>query len=66
MTEKKKIAKIVDKKINTRNANMIDNRDREGETLGSVGMTQLVPLKHIESTEKIHQSILPCVKHSVN
>ena len=31
MTDKKKVAKIVDKKINTRSANMIDNTQREGE-----------------------------------
>ena len=37
MTNKKDIAKIVDKKVNTRNARMIDNTQRQGETLGSVG-----------------------------
>ena len=35
--EKKDVAKLVDKKLNTRNGNMIDNTERQGETLGSVG-----------------------------
>ena len=37
MTDKAKVAKIVDTKVNTRSAKMIDNTDRQGETLGSVG-----------------------------
>ena len=37
MTDKKKVAKIVDTKVNTRSARMIDNTQREGETLGTVG-----------------------------
>ena len=55
MTEKKKIAKIVDKKINTRNANMIDNRDREGETLGSVGPFVKVTWNDAASTFKTYR-----------
>ena len=55
MTEKKKVAKLVDKKINTRNANMIDNTQREGETLGSVGPFVKVTWNDAASTFKAYR-----------
>ena len=54
MTDKKKVAKIVDKKINTRSANMIDNTQREGETLGSVGPFVKVTWNDAASTFKTY------------
>ena len=54
MTDKKKVAKIVDKKINTRSANMIDNTQREGETLGSVGPFVKVTWNDASSTFKTY------------
>ena len=54
MTNKKDIAKIVDKKVNTRNARMIDNTQREGETLGSVGPFVKVTWNDAASTFKTY------------
>ena len=54
MKDKKKVAKIVDKKINTRSANMIDNTQREGETLGSVGPFVKVTWNDAASTFKTY------------
>ena len=54
MTDKKKVAKLVDKKVNTRNANMIDNTQREGETLGSVGPFVKVTWNDAASTFKTY------------
>ena len=54
MKDKKKVAKIVDKKINTRRANMIDNTQREGETLGSVGPFVKVTWNDAASTFKTY------------
>ena len=54
MTDKKKVAKIVDKKINTRSAKMIDNTQREGETLGSVGPFVKVTWNDAASTFKTY------------
>jgi len=55
MTDKKKVAKLVDKKVNTRNANMIDNTQREGETLGSVGPFVKVTWNDAASTFKAYR-----------
>ena len=55
MTDKKKVAKLVDKKINTRNANMIDNTQREGETLGTVGPFVKVTWNDAASTFKAYR-----------
>lgn len=54
MTNKKDIAKIVDKKVNTRSARMIDNTQREGETLGSVGPFVKVTWNDAASTFKTY------------
>ena len=54
MTEKKKVAKIVDKKVNTRSAKMIDNTQREGERLGSVGPFVKVTWNDAASTFKTY------------
>ena len=54
MTNKKDIAKIVDKKVNTRNARMIDNTHRQGETLGSVGPFVKVTWNDAASTFKTY------------
>ncbi len=54
MTNKKNIAKIVDKKVNTRSARMIDNTQREGETLGSVGPFVKVTWNDAASTFKTY------------
>ena len=54
MTNKKKVAKIVDKKVNTRRAKMIDNTQREGETLGSVGPFVKVTWNDAASTFKTY------------
>ena len=54
MTNKKDIAKIVDKKVNTRNARMIDNTQRQGETLGSVGPFVKVTWNDAASTFKTY------------
>ena len=53
--EKKDIAKLVDKKLNTRNGNMIDNTEREGETLGSVGPFVKVTWNDAASTFKAYR-----------
>lgn len=54
MTDKKKVAKIVDKKVNTRSAKMIDNTQREGETLGTVGPFVKVTWNDAASTFKTY------------
>ena len=54
MTDKKKVAKIVDTKVNTRSAKMIDNTDRQGETLGSVGPFVKVTWNDAASTFKTY------------
>ena len=54
MKDKEKVANLVDKKINTRNANMIDNTQREGETLGSVGPFVKVTWNDAASTFKTY------------
>ena len=54
MTDKKKVAKIVDKKVNTRSAKMIDNTQREGERLGSVGPFVKVTWNDAASTFKTY------------
>ena len=54
MTNKKDIAKIVDKKVNTRNARMLDNTQRQGETLGSVGPFVKVTWNDAASTFKTY------------
>ena len=54
MTDKKKVAKIVDTKVNTRSAKMIDNTKREGETLGSVGPFVKVTWNDAASTFKTY------------
>ena len=54
MTNKKDIAKIVEKKVNTRSARMIDNTQREGETLGSVGPFVKVTWNDAASTFKTY------------
>ena len=53
--EKKEVAKLVDTKVNTRNGNMIDNTDREGETLGSVGPFVKVTWNDAASTFKSYR-----------
>ena len=55
MTDKEKVANLVDKKINTRNANMIDNTQREGETLGTVGPFVKVTWNDAASTFKAYR-----------
>ena len=55
MTNKKKVAKIVDKKVNTRSAKMIDNTQREGETLGTVGPFVKVTWNDAASTFKAYR-----------
>ena len=55
MTDKKKVAKLVDKKVNTRNAKMIDNTQREGETLGTVGPFVKVTWNDAASTFKAYR-----------
>ena len=55
MTDKKKVAKLVDKKVNTRSANMIDNTQREGETLGTVGPFVKVTWNDAASTFKAYR-----------
>ena len=54
MTDKKKVAKIVDTKVNTRSAKMIDNTQREGERLGSVGPFVKVTWNDAASTFKTY------------
>ena len=54
MTDKKKVAKIVDKKVNTRSAKMIDNTQREGEALGTVGPFVKVTWNDAASTFKTY------------
>ena len=54
MTNKKKVAKIVDKKVNTRSAKMIDNTQREGEALGTVGPFVKVTWNDAASTFKTY------------
>ena len=54
MTDKKKVAKIVDTKVNTISAKMIDNTDRQGETLGSVGPFVKVTWNDAASTFKTY------------
>ena len=54
MKDKKKVAKIVDKKVNTRSAKMIDNTQREGERLGSVGPFVKVTWNDAASTFKTY------------
>ena len=53
--EKKDVAKLVDKKLNTRNGNMIDNTERQGETLGSVGPFVKVTWNDAASTFKAYR-----------
>jgi len=53
--KKEKVANLVDKKVNTRNANMIDNTQREGETLGSVGPFVKVTWNDAASTFKAYR-----------
>ena len=55
MKDKEKVANLVDKKVNTRNANMIDNTQREGETLGSVGPFVKVTWNDAASTFKAYR-----------
>ncbi len=55
MTDKKKVAKLVDTKVNTRSGNMIDNTEREGETLGSVGPFVKVTWNDAASTFKAYR-----------
>jgi len=55
MKDKEKVANLVDKKINTRNANMIDNTQREGETLGTVGPFVKVTWNDSASTVKAYR-----------
>ena len=54
MTDKEKVAKIVDTKVNTRSAKMIDNTNRQGETLGSVGPFVKVTWNDAASTFKTY------------
>ena len=54
MKDKEKVAKIVDKKVNTRSAKMIDNTQREGERLGSVGPFVKVTWNDAASTFKTY------------
>ena len=53
--EKKNVAKLVDKKVNTRNGKMVDNTNREGETLGSVGPFVKVTWNDAASTFKAYR-----------
>ena len=53
--EKKDVAKLVDKKLNTRNGKMVDNTSREGETLGSVGPFVKVTWNDAASTFKAYR-----------
>ena len=53
--EKKNVAKLVDKKVNTRNGKMVDNTNREGETLGSVGPFVKVTWNDAASTFKTYK-----------
>ena len=46
---------LKEKKINTRNAKMVDNTSREGETLGSVGPFVKVTWKDAASTFKTYK-----------
>ena len=55
MKDKEKVANLVDKKINTRNANMIDHTQREGETLGTVGPFVKVTWNDAASTFKAYR-----------
>ena len=55
MKDKEKVANLVDKKVNTINANMIDNTQREGETLGSVGPFVKVTWNDAASTFKAYR-----------
>ena len=55
MKDKEQVANLVDKKVNTRNANMIDNTQREGETLGSVGPFVKVTWNDAASTFKAYR-----------
>ena len=48
------MTKLKEKKINTRSANMIDNTQREGETLGSVGPFVKVTWNDAASTFKTY------------
>ena len=52
---KERIAKLVNKKMNTRNGKMIDNTDRQGETLGSVGPFVKVTWNDAASTFKAYR-----------
>ena len=54
MKDKEKVANLVDKKINTRNAKMVDNTQREGETLGTVGPFVKVTWNDAASTFKTY------------
>ena len=53
--EKRNIAKLVDKKLNTRSGKMVDNTNREGETLGSVGPFVKVTWNDAASTFKTYK-----------
>ena len=53
--KKEEVAKLVDTKVNTRNGNMIDNTEREGETLGSVGPFVKVTWNDAASTFKAYR-----------
>ena len=46
---------LKEKKINTRNARMVDNTSREGETLGSVGPFVKVTWNDAASTFKAYR-----------
>ena len=48
------MTKLKDKKVNTRSANMVDNTQREGETLGSVGPFVKVTWNDAASTFKTY------------
>ena len=52
---KERIAKLVNKKMNTRNGKMIDNTERQGETLGSVGPFVKVTWNDAASTFKAYR-----------
>ena len=53
--KKEEVAKLVDTKVNTRNGKMIDNTEREGETLGSVGPFVKVTWNDAASTFKAYR-----------
>ena len=55
MKDKEKVANLVDKKVNTRSAKMIDNTQREGETLGTVGPFVKVTWNDAASTFKAYR-----------